>query len=64
MLGFQPIATFPIADIEDTVVEIVIQGGSKIKIWNVPSRETSWTIPVCKVSASLSSREDTWTVPS
>ena len=64
MLGFQPIATFPIADIEDTIVDIVIQRDSKIKIWNVPSRETNWTIPVCKVSASLSSREDTWTVPS
>ena len=37
MLGFQPIATFPIADIEDTVVDIVIQRDSKIKIWNVPS---------------------------
>lgn len=31
MLGFHPIATFPIADIEDTVVDIVIQRDSKIK---------------------------------
>ena len=64
MLGFHSIASFPIADIEDTIVDIVVQRNSKIKIWTVPSRDTSWTIPVCKVQATLSTREDVWTVPS
>jgi len=64
MLGFHPIASFPIADIEDTLVPIVVRRDSKVKIWTVPSRTTEWIIPVCKVGAVLSAREDTWTVPS
>jgi len=63
MLGFHSIASFPISDIEDTIV-IPIQRDAKIKIWTVPSRTTEWIIPVCKVGAVLSAREDTWTVPS
>ena len=63
MLGFHPIASFPISDIEDTIVGIA-QRDAKIKIWTVPSRDTSWTIPVCKLEATLSTRSDTWTVPS
>jgi hypothetical protein len=62
MLGFHPIASFPISDIEDTVR--IVAKDAKIKIWTVPSRDTSWTIPVCKLEATLSKRPDTWTVPS
>ena len=64
MFGFHPVASFPISDIEDTIVDIIVQRNSKIKIWTVPSRDTSWTIPVCKVDATLSTRPDVWTVPS
>ena len=64
MLGFHPISTFPISDIKDTIVPTVIKRDSKVKTWTVPERTTSWTIPVCKVNAILSSREDTWTLPS
>ena len=64
MLGFHPISTFPISDIKDTIVPTVIKRDSKVKTWTVPVRTTSWTIPVCKVDATLSSREDTWTLPS
>jgi hypothetical protein len=63
MLGFHPIASFPISDIEDTIVGIA-QRDAKIKIWTVPSRKTEWTIPVCKLEATLPARSDTWTVPS
>ena len=62
MFGFHPVATFPISDIKDTIR--IVSKDSKIKTWTVPSRDTSWTIPVCKTEATLSSRQDTWTVPS
>lgn len=64
MFGFHPVASFPISDIENTIVDLVIQRNAKVKTWTVPSRDTSWTIPVCKVGATLSKRSDTWTVPS
>jgi len=63
MFGFHPVASFPISDIEDTVVGIG-KRDAKIKTWTVPSRKTEWTIPVCKIEATLSKRSDTWTVPS
>ena len=63
MFGFHSIASFPISDIEGTIVGIA-QRDAKIKTWTVPSRDTSWTIPVCKIEATLSKRSDTWTVPS
>ena len=61
MLGFHSIASFPIADIEDTIVSIS-QRDAKIKIWTVPSRTTEWTIPICK--AKVAEPLNTWTVPS
>ena len=63
MFGFHPVASFPISDIEGTVVGTA-KRDAKIKIWTVPSRKTEWTIPVCKLEATLSKRSDTWTVPS
>ncbi len=64
MLGFHPISSFPISDIKDTIVPMVIQRDSKIKTWTVPARSTAWNIPVCKTEMQVCKRPDTWTGPS
>ena len=64
MLGFSAVSEFPLSTVETTFVPIVVQRNAKVKTWTVPKRDTSWTIPVCKKDATLSSRSDTWTIPS
>tara|TARA_R110000744_G_scaffold275590_1_gene388382 strand:+ start:140 stop:325 length:186 start_codon:yes stop_codon:yes gene_type:complete len=61
MFGFHPVSSFPISDIEDTVVGIA-KRDAKIKTWTVPSRTTEWTIPICK--AKVAEPLNTWIVPS
>jgi len=61
MFGFHPVASFPISDIEGTVVGTA-KRDAKIKTWTVPSRTTEWTIPICK--AKVAEPLNTWTVPS
>ena len=64
MFGFSTVSEFPLSTVETTFVPIVVQRNAKVKTWTVPKRDTSWTIPVCKKDATLSSRSDTWTIPS
>mgnify|MGYP001182684867 FL=1 len=64
MFGFSAVSEFPLSTVETTFVPIVVQRNAKVKTWTVPKRDTSWTIPVCKKDATLSSRSDTWTIPS
>ena len=61
MFGFHPVSSFPISDIEGTVVGIA-KRDAKIKTWTVPSRTTEWTIPICK--AKVAEPLNTWIVPS
>jgi hypothetical protein len=63
MFGFHPVSTFPFSDVKDTLVS-PSNRNAKVKTWTVPTRTTKWSIPVCKVDATVSKQGNTWTIPS
>ena len=68
MLGYQPISSLPISDIDlgaiATPVVIIING--KIFMWTIPSQADTWNIPVMSRDWTTNTRSDkepsTWTV--
>jgi|TARA_R110000744_G_scaffold81038_1_gene159300 hypothetical protein len=68
MLGYQPISSLPISDIDlgaiATSVVIIIDG--KIFMWTVPIQPDTWNIPIMSRDWTTTARSDkepsTWTV--
>lgn len=54
MLGYHPISSLPVSDIDLGQVAILAQPNGKVAAWTVPFQSTTWT---------LSAIEKEWTQP-
>ena len=66
MLGYQPISSLPISDIDLGAVATKAQLNGKIFSWTIPFQSTTWNLSSTKREWIAPSRDDktpsTWTV--
>ena len=66
MLGYQPISSLPISDIDLGAISTTVFINGKIFMWTVPIQPDTWNIPIMSRDWTTAARSDkepsTWTV--